>query len=115
MTIDRFIRGSERLGLAPHIEEDIAFSSLKIQWDMQPCSSIIKELGQGDANQLAYERPANERRNDIILELVNGPGYYMEEPDYDWAFAVVRNYLYTQAKVIKIQSLQLSSYQPLAQ
>ena len=83
---------------------------------MQRCYyQLLEELGEGDANQLAHDRPANERRNAIILELVNGPGYYMKEPDYDWAFAVVRNYFYTQAKAIKIQSLQLSSYEPLAE
>ncbi len=110
-------RGSEWLGLAPHIEEDIASSSIS-QDTMGHAAmfyQLLEELGEGDANQLAHDRPANERRNAIILELVNGPGYYMEEPDYDWAFAVVRNYLYTQAKVIKIQSLQLSSYEPLAE
>ena len=100
-------RGSEWLGLAPHIEEDIASSSIS-QDTMGHAAmfyQLLEELGEGDANQLAHDRPANERRNAIILELVNGPGYYMEQPDYDWAFAVVRNYFYTQAKAIKIQSL----------
>ena len=93
-------RGSEWLGLAPHIEEDIASSSIS-QDTMGHAAmfyQLLEELGEGDANQLAHDRPANERRNAIILELVNGPGYYMEQPDYDWAFAVVRNYFYTQAK-----------------
>jgi ring-1,2-phenylacetyl-CoA epoxidase subunit PaaC len=110
-------RGSEWLGLAPHIEEDVATSS--ITQDTMGHAAIfyqlIEELGEGNANQLAHDRPANARRNAIILELVNGPGYYMEEPDYDWAFAVVRNYFYTQAKMIKIQSLHSSSYEPLAE
>jgi ring-1,2-phenylacetyl-CoA epoxidase subunit PaaC len=39
----------------------------------------------------------------------------MKDPDYDWAFAVVRNYFYTQAKAIKVQSLHSSSYEPLAE
>ncbi|MGF6948298.1 ring-1,2-phenylacetyl-CoA epoxidase subunit PaaC [Neobacillus sp. B4I6] len=110
-------RGSEWLGLAPHIEEDVATSS--ITQDTMGHAAIfyqlLEELGEGNANQLAHDRPANARRNAIILELVNGPGYYMEEPDYDWAFAVVRNYFYTQAKMIKIQSLHSSSYEPLAE
>ena len=38
----------------------------------------------------------------------------MEDPEYDWAYAVVRNYLYTSVKKVKIQSLKQSSYQPLA-
>ncbi|MEY2192604.1 1,2-phenylacetyl-CoA epoxidase subunit PaaC [Neobacillus sp. BF23-41] len=110
-------RGSEWLGLAPHIEEDVATSS--ITQDTMGHAAIfyqlLEELGEGNANQLAHDRPANARRNAIILELVNGPGYYMKEPDYDWAFAVVRNYFYTQAKMIKIQSLHSSSYEPLAE
>jgi ring-1,2-phenylacetyl-CoA epoxidase subunit PaaC len=110
-------RGSEWLGLAPHIEADIATSS--ITQDTMGHAAIfyqlLEELGEGNANQLAHDRPANVRRNAIILELVNGPGHYMEEPDYDWAFAVVRNYFYTQAKAIKIQSLHSSSYEPLAE
>jgi ring-1,2-phenylacetyl-CoA epoxidase subunit PaaC len=76
---------------------------------------LLDELGEGDADKLAHDRPAKERRNAIILELVNGPGHYMKDPDYDWAFAVVRNYFYTQAKAIKVQSLHSCSYEPLAE
>ncbi|PKF87792.1 phenylacetate-CoA oxygenase subunit PaaI [Bacillus sp. BA3] len=110
-------RGAEWLGLAPHIEEDVASAS--ISQDTMGHAAIyyklLEELGEGDADKLAHDRPAKERRNAIILELVNGPGYYMKDPDYDWAFAVVRNYFYTQAKAIKVQSLHSSSYEPLAE
>lgn len=110
-------RGSEWLGLAPHIEEDVASSSIT-QDTMGHAAmfyKLLEELGEGSADELAHNRPVNERRNAIILEMVNGPGHYMDEPDYDWAFAVVRNYFYTQAKMIKIQSLLFSSYEPLAE
>ncbi|MCK1993076.1 phenylacetate-CoA oxygenase subunit PaaC [Peribacillus muralis] len=110
-------RGAEWLGLAPHIEEDVASAS--ISQDTMGHAAIfyklLEELGEGDADRLAHDRPAKERRNAIILEAANGPGHYMKDPDYDWAFAVVRNYYYTQAKAIKIQSLQSSSYEPLAE
>ncbi|MBT2645490.1 phenylacetate-CoA oxygenase subunit PaaC [Bacillus sp. ISL-34] len=110
-------RGAEWLGLAPHIEEDVASAS--ISQDTMGHAAIyyklLDELGEGDADRLAHDRPAKERRNAIILELVNGPGYYMKDPDYDWAFAVVRNYFYTQAKAIKVQSLHSCSYEPLAE
>ncbi|TDL90167.1 phenylacetate-CoA oxygenase subunit PaaI [Vibrio vulnificus] len=110
-------RGSEWLGLAPHIEEDVASSS--IAQDTMGHAAIyyklLEEIGVGNADQLAHDRPAKERRNAIILEVVNGPGYYMKDPEYDWAFAVVRNYFYTQAKAIKLQSLHTSSYEPLAE
>ena len=39
----------------------------------------------------------------------------METPHYDWAYAVVRSYLYTQAKKVKVDSLCGSTYQPLAE
>ena len=110
-------RGAEWLGLAPHIEEDVASAS--ISQDTMGHAAIyyklLDELGEGDADKLAHDRPAKERRNAIILELVNGPGYYMKDPEYDWAFAVVRNYFYTQAKAIKVQSLHSCSYEPLAE
>jgi ring-1,2-phenylacetyl-CoA epoxidase subunit PaaC len=109
-------RGSEWLGLAPHIEEDVAFSSIN-QDTMGHAAMfyrLLDDLGEGEMNSLAHARAAEERRNAIILEEVNGPGTYLVEPDYDWAFAVVRNYFYAQAKKIRIDSLKNSSYQPLA-
>ncbi|KGX86892.1 1,2-phenylacetyl-CoA epoxidase subunit PaaC [Pontibacillus litoralis] len=110
-------RGSEWLGLAPHIEEDVAFSS--ISQDTMGHATMLYELlesiGEGDANALAHARKADERKNAILLEMVNGSGTYLQEPKYDWAFAVVRHYCYTLAKTIKMKSLQQSSFEPLAQ
>ena len=108
-------RGSEWLGLAPHIEEDVASSSIS-QDSMGHAAmyyKLLEELGEGNADALAHARPANERKNSILVERVNGQGYYMENPEYDWAYAVVRNYFYTQAKKMKIDSLKQSAYQPL--
>ncbi|RIW33277.1 phenylacetate-CoA oxygenase subunit PaaI [Bacillus salacetis] len=109
-------RGSEWLGLAPHIEEDVAFSSIN-QDTMGHAAMfyrLLEDLGEGEMNSLAHARGSEERRNAIILEEVNGSGTYLVEPNYDWAFAVVRNYFYAQAKKVKIDSLKNSSYQPLA-
>jgi ring-1,2-phenylacetyl-CoA epoxidase subunit PaaC len=109
-------RNSEWLGLAPHIEEDVASSSIS-QDSMGHAAmfyKLLEALGEGNADDLAHARPAQERKNCILVEKVNGPGNYMENPEYDWAYAVVRNYLYTTAKKIKIQSLKQSAYQPLA-
>ncbi len=109
-------RGSEWLGLAPHIEEDVAFSSIN-QDTMGHATmlyELLSELGEGEANDLAHGRSVKERRNAVLLELVNGPGTYLEEPRYDWAFTVARNFYYTSWKKAKIESLKQSSYQPLA-
>ncbi|WP_027409075.1 1,2-phenylacetyl-CoA epoxidase subunit PaaC [Anoxybacteroides tepidamans] len=110
-------RGSEWLGLAPHIEEDVAFSSIS-QDTMGHAAmyyQLLEEIGVGSADDLAHGRQASERRNAILLEEVNGPGHYLHEPRYDWAFTVVRNYFYAQAKKVRIDSLKNSSYEPLAQ
>ncbi|WP_053366658.1 1,2-phenylacetyl-CoA epoxidase subunit PaaC [Bacillus sp. FJAT-27245] len=110
-------RGSEWLGLAPHIEEDVAFSS--ISQDTMGHAAIfyklLEELGEGNLDDLAHGRPARERKNAILLEMVNGTGTYLNEPRYDWAFAVVRHYFYTAAKKNKMVSLMRSSYIPLAE
>ncbi|MCQ6278864.1 1,2-phenylacetyl-CoA epoxidase subunit PaaC [Bacillus sp. EB600] len=110
-------RGSEWLGLAPHIEEDVASSSIT-QDSMGHAAmfyQLLEDLGAGSADALAHLRPANERKNCLLVERPNGEGYYMDVPTYDWANAVVRNYFYTVAKKVKIDSLKNSSYETLAQ
>ncbi|KAB2337757.1 phenylacetate-CoA oxygenase subunit PaaC [Cytobacillus depressus] len=109
-------RGSEWLGLAPHIEEDVAFSSIS-QDTMGHAAmfyQLLEDLGEGKVDELAHARSAKERRNAVLLEMVNGPGHYLAKPQYDWAFAVVRNFFYVQAKKIRMDSLKNSSYTPLA-
>nr|WP_106781532.1 1,2-phenylacetyl-CoA epoxidase subunit PaaC [Lysinibacillus timonensis] len=108
-------RGSEWLGLAPHIEEDVAFSSIT-QDTMGHATmyySLLEGLGLGAADSLAHMRSATERKNSILVERPNGEGYYMDTPRYDWAYTVARNYVYTTAKKIKIDSLKSSSEQSL--
>lgn len=108
-------RGSEWLGLVPHIEEDVASSSIT-QDTMGHAAmfyQLLEGIDAGKADDLAHLRPSEERRNSVLSERVNGEGYYMDTPKYDWAYAVVRNYFYTQAKKVKIDSLRNSSYGPL--
>lgn len=110
-------RGSEWLGLAPHIEEDIAYASIN-QATMGHAVmyyELLESLGEGAADVLAHERKASERKNAILLELMNGTGTYLENPNYDWAFTVVRHYFYDIYKKLKLESLKQSSYLPLAQ
>ncbi|MCH1626301.1 1,2-phenylacetyl-CoA epoxidase subunit PaaC [Fredinandcohnia quinoae] len=109
-------RGSEWLGLAPHIEEDVAFSSISqdLMGHAAMYYQLLEDLGVGKMDDLAHGRPYEERRNAVVLELVNGPGHYLVEPQYDWAFAVVRNFFYTEAKKIRIDSLKTSCYKPLS-
>lgn len=115
---DNFIhsfRGSEWLGLVPHIEEDVAYSS--ISQDLMGHAfmfyQLLEELGEGKLDQIAHGRKPKQFRNAIILEEKNGTGIYLENPNYDWAFTVVRNLLYAHFKTIQLDSLKQSSYEPL--
>lgn len=110
-------RGSEWLGLAPHIEEDVAYSSIT-QNTMGHATmyyQLLEELGEGNRDDLAHARKAEDRRSSVYLEKVNGEGNFVEEPDYDWALAVVRNFLYETAKRVKLEAATESSYEPLRQ
>lgn len=109
-------RGAEWLGLAPHVEEDVAFSSIT-QNTMGHANlyfNLLEELGEGNVDVLAHERTPQERKNAIYLEKKNGEGSYLEDPYYDWALTVVRQYFYEVFKKIKLQALTKSSYVPLA-
>ncbi|WP_170006566.1 1,2-phenylacetyl-CoA epoxidase subunit PaaC [Bacillus fonticola] len=110
-------RGSEWLGLAPHIEEDVAFSSIS-QDTMGHAAmyyELLEELRAGRADDLAHLRPASERKNSCLVELANGTGTYLENPHYDWAFAVVRHFFYDLYKMELCKVLQKTSYTPLQQ
>ncbi|HET7580732.1 MAG TPA: 1,2-phenylacetyl-CoA epoxidase subunit PaaC [Bacillales bacterium] len=116
---DNFIhahRGSEWLGLAPHIEEDVAFSSINqdTMGHAVMYYRLLEELGEGKMDDISHLREYSQYRNAIILEEKNGQGEYIEKPDYDWAFTVVRHLLYDVAKKIRLDSLKQSVYEPLS-
>ncbi|MGN1402143.1 MAG: 1,2-phenylacetyl-CoA epoxidase subunit PaaC [Bacillus sp. (in: firmicutes)] len=109
-------RGSEWLGLAPHIEEDVASSSIS-QDSMGHAAmfyKLLSEMGYGSPDLLAHGRKVEDRMNSVLVERVNGPGEYTENPQYDWAYAVARNYIYTTAKKVKMEALKMSGYPPLS-
>ncbi|WP_017185600.1 1,2-phenylacetyl-CoA epoxidase subunit PaaC [Alkalibacillus haloalkaliphilus] len=109
-------RGSEWLGLAPHIEEDVAFSSItqNTMGHALMYYRLLEDLSEGEADALAHERDPSSRRNAVYFEKKNGEGEYLTEPYYDWALAVVRNFLYESFKKVKLEALTKSSYTPLA-
>lgn len=108
-------RGSEWLGLAPHIEEDVAFSSMS--QDMMGHAvmyyEMLEELGLGKSDDIAQLRESAAFRNAILVERKNGAGDYNDDPHYDWAYAIVRSYVYGLHKQVRLESLQQSSYTPL--
>ncbi|WAA09990.1 1,2-phenylacetyl-CoA epoxidase subunit PaaC [Fervidibacillus albus] len=110
-------RGSEWLGLAPHIEEDVAFSSItqNMMGHAYMYYQLLEQLGEGSVDELAHGRMGPQRKNAVLLEKANGTGTYLKSPKFDWAYTVVRHYFYDLNKKIKLDSLSNSSYEPLRQ
>lgn len=109
-------RDSEWLGLAPHIEEDIAFASIA-QDEIGHATiyyKLLEELGEGKADDLAFLRPSGQRKNAVLLERPNGPGTYLENPQFDWGYAIARRLAYDLFDSVRLEILTRSSYQPLA-
>lgn len=108
-------RGSEWLGLAPHIEEDVAFSSMS--QDMMGHAvmfyEMLEDLGVGKADDLAQLRKPEEFKTALLIERPNGEGHYINNPKYDWAYAVARNYFYSLFKETRLEALYETNYQPL--
>ena len=99
-------RNSEWTGFGPLLEEDIAFSSMaqdKVgqSWQLY---KILHELGESDADTLAFMRNAEQFHNCQLVELPNG--------EYD--FSLVRHFLFDTAELIRFQMLATSSFEPLA-
>lgn len=108
-------RGSEWLGLAPHVEEDVALSSLA-QDEMGHAAmyfELLESLGMGSRDDLAHLRPPTARRNAILVELKNGPGTYLEDPHYDWGHTIARAYCYDVMESLRLERLRNSVYGPL--
>lgn len=108
-------RGSEYLGLAPHIEEDVAYSSMS--QDMMGHAvmfyEMLENLGVGKADDLAQLRKPEEFKTALLIERPNGTGHYINNPEYDWAYAVARNYFYSIFKEARLEALTETNYRPL--
>jgi len=97
---------SEWTGVAPQIEEDVAFSSIA-QDEIGHAALIyrlVARLTGDDADRLALRRPAEEYRHVPLLERPNG----------DWAFTIARHFFYDLADGYRTDALGDSSYPPLA-
>lgn len=109
-------RDSEWLGLAPHIEEDIAYASIA-QDEVGHATiyyRLLEELGEGKADDLAFMRPSVQRKNAILLERLNGRGSYLENPEFEWGYTIARRLAYDLFDAVRLDILTRSSYQPLA-
>ncbi len=108
-------RASEWLGLAPHVEEDVAFSSIA-QDEMGHAAmyfELLEQMGEGSRDDLSHLRTVSERRNAVLLEEPNGSGSYLHAPHFDWAFTIVRHYYYDVWESLRLRQLLNASYGPL--
>ncbi|WP_448595444.1 1,2-phenylacetyl-CoA epoxidase subunit PaaC [Thermoflexus hugenholtzii] len=99
-------RDAEWVGHAPILEADIAMASIAqdeighaVLW-----YSLLQELGWPDPDRMAYFRDPPEFRNATLVELPRG----------DWAFTVVRQFLFDYAEKVRLEALLNSAYPPLA-
>ena len=105
---DEFIlgyRNSEWTGIAPMLEEDVAFSSMaqdeighaRLLYEMLEAETAIR------ADKIAYARQPNEF---LCCRLV-------EHRRLDWAHAIARQFLYDTADHVRLEALSRSTYDPL--
>ena len=99
-------RHSEWTGWAPHLEEDIAFSS--IGQDEIGHARALYELAEPiagtSADALALGREPSEYRHAILCERPNG----------DWGYTIARQFLYDTADDVRMRALEESSFGDLA-
>ena len=99
-------RDSEWTGIAPTLEEDVAFSSIA-QNEIGHARALYElaatELGS-DADALAFDRAPEEYRCAPFVEL-----HLM-----DWAHTIARRYLYEEADRLRLDALRASGDAELA-
>lgn len=86
-------RDSEWTGIAPMLEEDVAFSSIA-QNEIGHARAVY-ELLTDDADALAFDRPLEAYRCAPLVELRL----------LDWAHSIARRWLYEEADRIRIAAL----------
>jgi ring-1,2-phenylacetyl-CoA epoxidase subunit PaaC len=100
-------RDSEWTGIAPTLEEDVAFSSIaqnEIGHARALYQLAAEELG-ADADALAFDRPPAEYRCAPLVEL-----RLLD----DWAHTIARRYLYEEADRVRLDALKQSGDAELA-
>jgi ring-1,2-phenylacetyl-CoA epoxidase subunit PaaC len=100
-------RSSEWTGIAPFLEEDVAFSSIA-QTEIGHARAFYElaaqELGT-TADELAFDRDPDEYGCAPLVELRLVP---------DWARTIARHWLYETADAIRIEALKSSENQAVA-
>lgn len=104
-------RNSEWCGHAPILEEDIAFANIGLDeighavlW-YGLLAELHEESQETYPDQLVYKRPASEFRNIQLVELPKG----------DWAFTILRQYLFDAAEAHFLEAYLESEYRPIVE
>ena len=104
-------RDSEWAGHAPILEEDIAFANIALD-EMGHAAAWYKLAGElrGESpesypDDLVFARPAEEFRNVQMVELPNG----------DWAFSLVRQFLFDSFEKVRLEALAGSDWDRLSE
>ncbi|MCB9230263.1 MAG: phenylacetate-CoA oxygenase subunit PaaC [Bacteroidia bacterium] len=101
-------RNSEWTGLGPILEEDIAFSSMAQDeiGHAQAYYMILNELFDEPAPDIiGFHRKAEDFRSCKLVEYPIG----------DYAFSLIRHFLYDVAESVRLQDLTRSNFKPLAE
>lgn len=101
-------RNSEWTGLGPILEEDIAFSSMA-QDEMghaQAYYALLHQLGEADPDTLAFGRKARDFKCAGLCSMPN---------NRDWAFCILRQFLYDAAETVRLTAMSSSAFVPLSQ
>jgi ring-1,2-phenylacetyl-CoA epoxidase subunit PaaC len=107
---DKFMlghRNADWTGLAPILEEDIAFSSLS-QDELAHASALYQMIAgflNTTADKLAFGRKPEEYRCAALVELSD---------DFNWAAAIARNFFCDHFDAVRLGRLARSNYEPLA-
>jgi ring-1,2-phenylacetyl-CoA epoxidase subunit PaaC len=109
MADDEFVLGfwdSEWTGIAPLLEEDVAFSSLAQDeiGHAQALYRLLAELTGGDPDRIAFGRAPDQYNHARLLD----------HPRTDWGFSIARRFLYDTADACRLDLLAASAYAPLA-
>src|SRR5689334_3661859 len=108
---DKFIlghRNADWTGVAPILEEDIAFSSLS-QDELAHASALyqmVASLSGTTADKLAFGRRPDEYRCAQIVELSD---------EFNWALAICRSFFCDHFDLLRLERLAQSQYMPVAQ
>jgi ring-1,2-phenylacetyl-CoA epoxidase subunit PaaC len=106
---DEFVLGfwdSEWTGIAPMLEEDVATSSIAQDeiGHAKAWYELLAALTDDDADRIAFGRPPEAYRHAAL----------MNHPRTDWAFTVVRRFLYETADALRLEVLAGSSLDAIA-